>query len=415
MTAYSAYDRDRRLVEAAKATYVSRGDFERDRARVLHSSALRRLAGKTQVVLAGELDFPRTRLTHSLEVAQIGRELGAALGCDPDVVETGCLAHDLGHPPYGHNGEDALSAAAQACGGFEGNAQTFRLLSRLEPKILDEQGTGAGLNLTRAGLDSATKYPWPRRPGTRKFGAYDDDRPSFDWLREQAPQDVASLEAQVMDWADDVAFCVHDVEDGVHGGHIDLARLTNPDEVAALAELAGPECPQHSASDLADVLRELLGTPPFAGLVGVGAQPYDSSQRAQAALKQLTSELTARFVAAAQLATRDAYGPEPLTRYAARLSVPAQQRMEAALLKAVAVRYVMTRRGADVRYLAQQEIITELVQALADRAPDALDPALRPAWHAAADDAARLRVVVDQVAGLTDTSARIWHDRLLHG
>ena len=408
MDGYGEWERARRVREPAKraqiaAGAVARSEFERDRARVLHSQALRRLAATTQVVAAGEEDFPRTRLTHSLEVAQIGRELGAALGCDPDLVDAAGLAHDLGHPPYGHNGETALDAVARPCGGFEGNAQTLRALTRLEAKILAPDGAPAGLNLTRAVLDATVKYPWPRRDGERKFGVYTDDRPAFDWVRAGAPDGRRCLEAQVMDWADDVAYSVHDVEDGVHAGHVKIDALDR----AAVCELAADSYSPEPAGDLAAVLDDLLDRPVLRDLAD-----YDGSRGTQVALKRATSELTGRFVSAAVAATRQRAGDGPLRRYAADLVVPRRVAAECALLKAVAGRYVMNRRDVTTVQSRQRELLTELIVLLTDRAPAALDPALRPDWLAAPDDAARLRVVVDQVAGLTDLSAPAWHARL---
>ncbi len=409
MARYDEHARARQHAEPDKSTRARRGEFQRDRARVLHSAALRRLAGKTQVVVAGEDDFPRTRLTHSLECSQIGRELGEALGCDPDLVDAACLAHDLGHPPYGHNGETALDEVARSCGGFEGNAQTLRILTRLEAKVLDSSGGGAGLNLTRATLDAATKYPWQRRVGESKFGVYEDDLPAFEWMREGAPAGARCLESQVMDWADDVAYSVHDVEDGIHAGLIDPAVLARAEERAAVVTTTGEwSYSNDSPADLAAVLDDLLALPVVAALPA-----YDGSVIAQAALKRLTSELTGRFVSAAIAATQDKYGPDPLSRYDADLVVPASVRAECALLKGVAAKYVMGRVGADEAHHRQRGVITELATALVERCPDVLDAGLQAAWQQAGDDAARLRVVVDQVAGLTDVSVLAWHRRLV--
>ena len=404
---YTEHDRARRVEEAPKGSRsaVRRSEFARDRARVLHSSALRRLAAKTQVVEPGSDDFPRTRLTHTLEVAQIGREMGQALGCDPDLVDTAGLAHDVGHPPFGHNGESALDLLAGDIGGFEGNAQSLRVLVRLETKVVDADGRSAGLNLTRAALDAATKYPWPRRAGRTKYGVYAEDLAVFGWLRAGAPGERRCLEAQVMDWADDVAYSVHDVEDGVYAGHIPVAALSSAEERARVCDVARerysadyPDLPARFAALLdLEVLRSLAG--------------YDGSLAGRAALKRATSELTERFTAAAVLATRTAYGPDALIRYAADLVVPDDVVAECALLKAVAERYVMARPETARLQGRQRELLTELVGALADR-PEAMDPLHAAAWSAAADDAAARRVLIDQVAGLTDTSALAWHAAL---
>src|SRR3546814_886825 len=219
---YTELDRERIVPEPPKRVDAPiRTAFERDRARVVHAAASRRLAAKTQVVGPQSDDFVRNRLTHSLEVAQIARDLARALGCHPDITETAALAHDLGHPPFGHNGEQVLDRLSQACGGFEGHAQTLRLLARLESKTFDEAGDSVGLNRTRATLDACTKYPWQRdAPGT-KFGVYDDDLPVFEWMRRGVEGRRRCVEAQVMDIAHDVASPVHDIEAGVAAARID--------------------------------------------------------------------------------------------------------------------------------------------------------------------------------------------------
>ena len=398
--------RERFLPEPPKGGRDRRSPFARDRGRVLHSAALRRLAGKTQVVGPGEdaevTGVPRTRLTHSLEVAQIGRGMAEELGLDPDVVDTAGLAHDIGHPPFGHNGERALDAVAADAGGFEGNAQTLRLLTRLEPKN-DDAGPSSGLNLTRATLDACIKYPFPRRPGQRKFGVYADDAEVFAWIRDPADRRPC-VEAQVMDWADDVAYSVHDVEDAVVAGRIDGEWLATPDAglVALAADAFGAD-----PDDLARAAERLAAYPP---LLAVARLTESRTLAAQIALKRLTSELVGRFVAAAVEETLAAVGREELEPDD-DLVVPPGARAEVTLLKAAAVRWVMS---DPVRLAAQAEqrgLLADLVGRLCDGAPDALDPAFRPAWDAAMDGPGRLRVVVDQVAVLTDAQARSWASR----
>jgi dGTPase len=398
-----------RYDESATARWVAeppkragRSDFERDRARVLHSAALRRLAAKTQVVTAGSADFPRTRLTHSLECAQIGRELGREIGCDPDLVDAACLAHDIGHSPFGHNGETALNELAADAGGFEGNAQSLRLLTRLEPKV-----QGAGLNLTRATLDATLKYPWFSPGPGSKFGVYAEDAEVFGWIRQGAPAGRRRcLEAQVMDWADDVAYSVHDLEDGFVAGLITFKNLNSLAERTVVSQTTATTYlgEEVSMADLTEVLDALLA-------LDIWPTSYDGGPDSAAALKNATSELIGRFCISAQDATLAAY-PRPLTRYAADLIVPRQQRLECALLKGITAHYVMTRAGVIAAQARERELLAELAFAVERGAPGTLDPLLRPAWYAAQTDTARRRVVIDQIASLTDTSAIAWHHRL---
>ena len=294
---YRGEDRARFAPESLKPS--ERSPFARDRARVLHCAALRRLAAKTQVLVAGESDIPRTRLTHTLEVAQVAREMGAMLGADPDLVEVAALAHDIGHPPFGHNGEDAV--------------------------VLEHLDLGA--LATDAGRDAV--------------------------LIVAQQQYAANLSAMELDEA--------------------LTRL-----------MALPQWPRDFTGSHSD----LRG------------------------LKALTSVLIGRFSQAAQAATTDRFGDQPLRRYEAELLVPLDSRAEVAVMKAVAAHFVMQRPGALEIYEQQRRIIQDLVAAIVLRGRTALDPWLAEEWDRADDDAARLRVVIDQVASLTDTSVLRWHRQL---
>jgi dGTPase len=197
-----------------------------------------------------------------------------------------------------------------------------------------------------------------------------------------------------MDWADDVAYSVHDLEDGVEAGHIDLRRL----DLDAVAALAAEHYSDGSAGDLEKVLRDLVAEPWW-------PRAFDGTAQDLAVLKRATSTLIGRFCSAAEHATRAEYGHTDLTRYAADLVVPERVRAECALLKAVTALYVMRRPEAHAIQQREREVVAELVQRLAARAPEALDPYFAEQWAAAGDDGARLRVVVDQVAGLTDAAA----------
>ena len=401
--AYSSADRERFLDEPAKRK--GRTEFARDRARIIHSFALRRLAAKTQVAVPWASDFPRTRLSHSLECAQVGRELGAALGADPDLMESACLAHDLGHPPFGHNGEEALAKFAESIGGFEGNAQSFRLLTRIEAKTVDSEGLSVGLNLTRATLDAATKYPWSSLENPKKYGVYEDDQEIFNWVREGAPLEKTCMEAQIMDWSDDVAYSVHDLEDALVTGQIDIAHLRR-------------DLPQLHATAVQDYLSDMSekeAEEAISSLMNLSCWPkeFDRSHRHLARLKDLTSQLIGRFALAAEQETREHFGDGDLTRYAANLLVPRAQRVEVALLKSMAGYYIIRAEKSQERYAKQQEVIIDLVEAVRESAPETLESFFLQEWQRASTEEEKMRVVIDQVSSLTDVGAYALHQQLL--
>ena len=408
---YSSHDAERWLPEEHSSR---RSDFARDRARVLHSSALRRLAAKTQVLspTAG-LDFARNRLTHSLEVAQVGRELGESLGLDPDVVDTACLAHDLGHPPFGHNGERALNDWAHDIGGFEGNAQTLRILTRIEPKVFGPDGRSYGLNLTRASLDASCKYPWPSAQGVpdpsgrSKYGFYDDDTAAFEWLRDGAPDRQRCIEAQVMDLSDDIGYSVHDFEDAIVNGYVDVtalsARVDHDDLVNSMFAWIGGEVDHDELIAAFDRLDNL----PF------WLERWDGSRAAQGRLKNLTSQLIGRFAGSATRATREAFPQASLARFGANIIVPGSIAAEIAVLKGIVAAFVMSTNARRPVYTQQRDVLTELADVLLWSAPKNLDAGFAGDWNAATTDEQRTRAVVDQVASLTDQSAMAWHERLV--
>lgn len=410
---YSDFDRERFLPED-RSTSARRDEFARDRARVLHSSALRRLGAKTQVLEAGKTDFARTRLTHSLEVAQIGREMAGDLRLNPDLVDLACLAHDLGHPPFGHNGETALDGWAAGIGGFEGNAQTLRLLTRIEPKVFTADGRSVGLNLTRAALDATCKYPWNRSESalvgeskTVKFGYYDDDAEVFHFMRAGSRIGEKAVEAQVMDFADDVAYSVHDFEDAIVNGFVQLAELADPAQEAAIVQqIAKWNQDKFSTYELANALNNLQQLQYWP--TSFAQQPSDLGR-----LKNLTSALIGRFVRATTDSSYESAGDENFARYNSSLIIPAEIKAEIAALKGIVSVFLMSLESRQGHYEWQRAILTELADALLASNGRELDAYSSAAWSQAQGEAAQRRVIVDQVACLTDQSALDWHHRLV--
>ncbi|MCA0756153.1 dNTP triphosphohydrolase [Paenibacillus sp. N4] len=229
-----------RLDEKTLGTFSEeRDEYERDYARLIQSPAFRRLQGKSQVFGAGSGDYYRTRLTHSLEVSQIAREVARRLGkqypflerkehpgliLDPAVVEIAALAHDLGHPPFGHKGEEVLNRVLMEEYGipYEGNAQNFRILMFLEKRA----GSGSGLDLTAAVLLAVNKYPFGLNEPGRLKGLYTSEWSEIEQLRRSwgIPIGCSTLEAQLMDLCDDIAYSTHDIEDGIRAGKIQMNR-----------------------------------------------------------------------------------------------------------------------------------------------------------------------------------------------
>lgn len=407
---YSAHDLERLHPEEEKSQL--RTEFERDRARIIHSSAFRRLGGKTQVRVAGYNDFVRNRLTHSLEVAQIGRQIGGLLGCDPDVVDCACLAHDLGHPPFGHNGEKVLAKVCEDIGGFEANAQTFRILTRLEPKVF-ERGRSYGLNLTRASLDACTKYPWTKSEapeyikGGKKFCVYPEDMEAFLWVKQEGKEHSRPMECQVMDISDDIAYSVHDFEDALECG-TNFSKF-KPDNMAPLEE--GMKEWYEKEEDPEGLKEAFLRLASFNSFFG---KKVDGSRKSLARLKNLTSALIGRFAYSIVKATREKEGVEPLVRYRGSLEVPEDTKMEIELLKSLAAYAATSDENYKKKQIEEQDIIKTVITELAEtKTPEKyFEKQYLDDLEKVDCENGKLRCACDQTASLTDASLRSLYEKI---
>lgn len=414
-----------------------RGPFEIDRDRILYSSAFHRLAGVTQIVRAGELDIFHTRQQHTYKVGQIGRRLAENCireqaseakrhGLHPEVVEAACLAHDLGHPPFGHAAETELDIivrdpmkcggrAEDACpDGYEGNAQTFRILTKLAVRYGKER---PGLDLTRATLAATLKYPWLRdlsdlesKKG-KKWSAYRAEQAQFEWAREHCHGDFKSAEAELMDWADDIAYSVHDLEDFHRVGVIQWSEIVLEGHQAELIEGAvkvwkkDPDAPAdvqaRTRDALARIQRKLKIFPT------ITQEVYDGSREQRRQLRNFTSQLIGPYVRAARLSDPDAGGPNVI--------IDDDAADEVRLLKYFARRYVIGLPALHAQQHGQRRLVRDLFEIFLKEGKAGnfkLFPArLRYIWEDNADPPARL--AADCIAGLTENEAYQLHRRLI--
>lgn len=389
-----------------------RSPFQIDRDRIIHTSAFRRLQSKTQVFLSGEYDFYRTRLTHSIEVAQIGRSLCARLRATsqeladdyfiaPELVEAACLAHDIGHPPFGHTGERTLHRLMKPWGGFEGNAQTLRLLTET---IFNER---AGMNPTRALMDAVLKYKslYPDLDDPPNHFLYAEQAEALDFVldgrsfpHDLPPGDIRdgfkSIECQVMDWADDTAYSLNDVADGINAGFITIEKI---ERWAANGEL-----PTDDASHVARLLDGIR------------------SGKVEARMNRKIGD----FIAAASLERAPKNFLSDLTaRYRHRLVIDPAIRAECALYKRLA--YDLVFRSHQLQQLDRKAdyIVTRLFTVLAElyilrEAPGRDHFRVLPEetekviFAPGRNEAERARLICDAIARMTDSVAAHMYRRL---
>lgn len=409
-----------------------RSNAERDRDRVLYSSALQRLGRVTQVTASEEgLSF-HSRLTHSFKVAQFARRLAerfqrecaddpttydklasqAIAALDADAAEAAALAHDLGHPPFGHLAEAALNNAVAPHGGFEGNAQSFRIVTRLAQR----DATYQGLNLTRRTLNGILKYPWQHdsedRKAAKKWNYYPSDVEAFEWARQGIHSKDRTLEAEIMDWADDVTYAIHDMDDFYRAGLVPLDRLTagDPDRPgveldAFIAHLKRKADTPEKADAWADSAERLFVRGPLSGAV-VG--PYSGTQEQRIALRAAGSGFINQYLNAPKIES-DGSG--------AYFEVSERVRHQVDVLKELIWFYVIDRPTLGILQSGQRATITGLYRVYHE-AITSMDLRLFPPLvgerinQAIADELPSDRAIVDYIASLTEESASSIYRRL---
>lgn len=406
----------------------NRFTFQRDRDRILYTTSFRRLARVTQVVSSDEGHVFHNRLTHSLQVAQVGRRIAekllrdaqrlnaaSVLNIDPDVVEAACLAHDIGHPPFGHIAERELDSIARLRGltdGFEGNAQSFRIVTRLAMG-----STENSLNLTRATLNAVLKYPWrfgQNQAKPDKWGCYEEDKEIFEWARRLGPgKNIQSNEARLMDWSDDVTYSVHDVDDFYRAGMIPLDRLVMDSEER---ERFYKGVFARRKDKLPTNMDELFLRGAFDSLMSVlnVREPYKPTREGRVRLRTVTSTLIRDFVNAVQL---DASASPP------RITIENRRRAEIFMLKQLTWHYVIKNPALATQQHGQKVIIRQLFNAFyqagtrgepnVDFFPVSLQELLPAIPAKTVSGRQKLaRAIIDFIASLTEEQALVTHHRV---
>ena len=412
---YTRHDEEQFHDNDRIATDDERRPFERDRSRIIHSAAFRRLQRKTQVFSMGESDFFRTRLTHSLEVAQIGKGLALRAGADTDLVESICLIHDIGHPPFGHAGEDRLKELMRVYGGFEANAQNIRIITNLEVKSEKYEG----LNLTRAVIDGQLKYKEAHsgRINQRKF-IYSDDLYLIEWaggearnLIEGAETNWKSFECEIMDWADDIAYAVHDLEDSIRAGYIDASTFRKNNILDEIVYEISDKFKDENVNVRATVdslMNDLLWKeyPHFRLLSDIPTEKLLKAHR-----KQLTSTLIGKYVKGVdrkkrgnpikKLTRRDS------KRYLYTLDIPVEHRVEVAFIKKLVMRFVIASPQIQMIEETAKTVIESLFTKFMER--NNIEFLLPEDWKEQLPHNAsmmeRARTVCDYISGMTDDYA----------